>query len=260
MISLGTTKIKMINYQIPDRWDISIAAVRSFCERDCQANLGKQEWRIPSRADMAVIGKCLDPKVTYWTSERVGEALPISSYVGKHMMVYVYHDGSIVEENGWVSYAGIAITGGDAAELGDFAKIADPVMAEMNEKDRTTKSFMKNSDTAKFYHERMRTEMGADAARAERIARQADLLGSPPKGTLWNCLTPVVPVNTSINMAGFSCPSGAQMDLALMQKFKWKITSTERIRAQAEDYRSDSYGMKNWDGSGVIISLILEKQ
>jgi hypothetical protein len=263
IITFGTTKIKMIDYQIPARWDTSMAAVRSFCEKDCQANPGTQVWRIPSRADMAVIGKCLDPKATYWTSERVGEALPLSSYVGKHMMVYGYRDGSIVEENGWaggIPYAGIAITGGAASELGDFARIADPVIAEMNEKDRTTKSFMNTSDTAKFYHERMRTEMGADAARTERIARQAALLGNPAKGTLWNCLTPVVPVNTSINKAGFSCPNGAQMDLALMQKYKWKITSTERIRAQAEDYRSDAYGMSNWDGSGVIISLMLEKQ
>lgn len=263
IVTFGNTKIRMIDYQIPARWDTSMATVRSFCEKDCKANPATQQWRIPTRADMAVIGKCLDPKATYWTSERVGEALPIASYVGKHMMVYAYRNGSIVEENGWASgipYAGIAISGGGASELGDFAKLADPILAEMDEKDRAKKTFMNNGDTAKFYHERIRTEMGADAARAANLAQQGVLLGSPAKGTLWNCLTPVLPVNTSINKASFTCPNGAQMDLAQMQKYKWKVTSTERIRAQAEDYRSDAYGMSNWDGSGVIISLMLEKQ
>lgn len=29
---------------------------------------------------------------------------------------------------------------------------------------------------------------------------------------------------------------------------------------QAENYRSDAYGMRNWNGNGVVISLMLEKQ
>lgn len=239
-------------------WAGSMAVIRSICEKDCEKYPETRVWRIPSRADMEVIGKCLDPTITYWISERIGEP-----QVGKATMAYAYRNGTFVEVNEQeygVGYSGIGISGGSPSELSAFAKIADDIIVKMTEEDRTGKSFMKHSGTIDFHVKRIKTAMGADAAREQKIARQAALLGGQPKGTVWNCMSELVPVNMSINQVGFTCPNGEPLDLSLMQKYKWKITSTDRIKAQAENYRSDAYGMQNWNGSGVIISLMLEKQ
>lgn len=93
------------------------------------------------------------------------------------------------------------------------------------------------------------------------LRRQAVALSSSPKGTLINCNTQgVVRVNTSLNTVSFACPSLGNVSLQALQKNKWKLNSTERIQAaDAGSLTRDDYD-NNWNGVGVIISIMVEKQ
>jgi hypothetical protein len=253
--TLGKSNIKMMDGQTMRNWTTDMEIIRSVCEAGCKGQPENRVWRIPSRADMEIVGNCLDPQSSYWTSDKVENS----------DKVYVYRNGNFSEENPNEvgRFKGIGITGGSPSALSNFAKIADEII------EKSAKSARENpGDLGTLVHkhevefgvQRIAEVNAQDALRAQKNAQQAALLGGPPKGTIWNCMSDVVPVNTSINLAVFSCPTVRPVNFVLMQKYKWKITSTERIPAQAENYRSDAYGMTDWNGNGVIISLMLEKQ
>lgn len=81
-----------------------------------------------------------------------------------------------------------------------------------------------------------------------------------PKGTQLNCTSQVVPVNLSLNVVQLDCPGIGGTNFSELRKKKWKLLSTERISAQTDVYHENAYGMNQWNGRGVVISTLFEKQ
>lgn len=211
-------------------------------ERSAGQKIG--DWRIPTKGDLQVIGSCLNKRNTYWTS----------TIANSGDKVLVYRNSRFEEEDPGMRSGrdGLLIRGGSPVSQQAFAAVFADKVAPHLELERLAQAKKKAQEAAAASLERER--------RDALSKREAAALATSPKGTIINCTTDsVVPVNTSINNVGFSCPALGRVSLQALQKSKWKITSTERIKAQASDYREDDYGMRNWNGSGVIISIMVEK-
>jgi hypothetical protein len=227
-------------FGLSSNWFDVMAAAKSESSIDKM----KADWRIPTKEDMTVIGSCLKSRETYWTST-------LASNEGK---VIVYLDG--VFKDGIPDSAsgqdGLLISGGSPTSQQAFAAVfAEKVVPQLERQKLAYKK--KNGEDA--------TALNASIKRTEAIRKsEAIARTTSPKGTTINCTTDsVVPVNTSLNNVSFSCPSLGNVNANELRKSKWKITSTERIKSQASSYRLDDFGMKNWNGLGVIISIIIEK-
>ncbi|MBC7489822.1 MAG: hypothetical protein H7240_07495 [Glaciimonas sp.] len=207
-----------------------------------------KDWRIPTKNDMEQVGKCLNKNARIWTSERA-----------------VTDDGAIVYENGLyyensakdeIHNLGMFVRGGNETSQKQFVamiknKIEPDIRREL-------------AEVEKFYADRaiarQESEKLADAREREKLRREMKVIEESPKGTTINCTTnDVVPVNISINQIVFNCPLLGDARTDFLQKYRWKVTSTERIKVQTGTYNMDSYGTRNWNGNGVVISIMLEK-
>lgn len=206
-------------------------------------NQNTSDWRIPTKEDLEVIGSCLGYE-TMWTS----------TVANGGQKVLAYDRGRFVETSPAESsgFSGILIRGGIPTSHETFLTAFTNNVEPYNVR--------RAQENERRIAEQKVAEEKEEKRRKEIMKKQAAALASSSKGTVLNCTTDdVVPVNTSVNRTAFACPSLGRVNLEMLQKNKWKVTSTERIPAQADSWREDDWGQRGWNGRGVIISIMIEK-
>jgi hypothetical protein len=211
----------------------------------------KRIWRMATRADIEVLGSC--------HYKRMGGEWVAELSADKEKAI-VLEDGKFQEKQPITptrSVVGIFVSGNNGSAQQTYERLMDESVRPY---------FAARKAAWEKKQAEQNTAWKARQANAERehealLRRQTAALSSAPKGTLLNCNTQeVVPVNTSLNTVSFACPSFGNVSFQTLQKHKWKLNSTERIKAQAASYREDAYGSNNWNGQGVVISIMVEKQ
>jgi hypothetical protein len=208
---------------------------------------GGREWRVPTRADMNKLGRCL-PKGRWFAYYTVAEIAPD----GKNVRTF----NPTRNEYGWGDINSplgtFALSGGDPALQAGFDKLVAQTVKPAVEREWAQQDAKHREQFAAWYR----------PAPSDPGQEQRDLLkrlGAAKKGEVMHCTSEdVVPVNWPLDRTAFSCPAGI-VSTRDMRSQNWKIIQTERVPAQAADYNMSAYGMRNWNGRGVSIMVTAEK-